>query len=105
MESGLHIGKISGGWVFHFQAHNFPELKTVAQYRKLLKKGFIYNEYDEKISYKNFWIIVESSLMPDPWDPEPPYSFKNLPKDEVPSVTGVVEWTDDDFMFTLNEFS
>ena len=106
METGLHIGKFSGGWVFHFQAYEKPELKTVAQYKEFLKEGVIYNEYNEKVSYKEFWELVESSLKSDPWDPAPPYSFDNLPEDDKISahLSGIEEWMNSGFMFTETIF-
>ena len=58
---GFHIGKNSAGWVFHFEAHEYPTLKTVQDYKEFLKEGFIYNEYDEEVSYKKFWEIVKYS--------------------------------------------
>ena len=104
VEAGLHIGKLSGGWVFHFRAYAKPKLKTVQDYREFLKEGVIYNEYDEEIPYEEFWKLVEESLKSDPWDPEPPYSFDNLPDDISTYIIGVKEWMDEGFMFTLNNF-
>lgn len=104
VEEGLHIGKLSAGWVFHFQAHK--KLGTVLQYRIFLKKGYIYNEYEEEVSYEDFWRIVEDSLKPDPQDNKPLYSFDNLPEDDKTSayLMGIEEWMDEGYMFTLNDF-
>ena len=103
-ETGLHIGKLSAGWVFHFQA--YEKLRTIPQYKAFLKEGYIYNEYDEEVSYEDFWRIVEDSLKPDPWDNEPPYSFDNLPEGDNTSsrLTGIEEWMSSGFMFTKNDF-
>ena len=43
---GLHIGKRSCGWVFHFQAHHEPFLHSFNDYKKFLKQGYIYDEYE-----------------------------------------------------------
>lgn len=104
VETGRHIGKLSGGWVFHFRAYEKPKLKTVRDYREFLKEGVIYNEYDEEISYEEFWKLVKESLKSDPWDPEPPYSFDNLPDDISTYIVGIKEWMDEGYMFTENDF-
>ena len=64
VSDGLHIGKKSAGWVFHFEAHKNPKLRTVKDYEEFLRKGMIYNEYNKEISYKDFWQIVEASKLP-----------------------------------------
>lgn len=100
-EGGLHIGKNSAGWVFHFEAHEYPRLKTVQDYKEFLKKGFIYNEYDEKIPYNEFWEIVEDSVE-DCYD-RPPYSFVNLPKGEE-DILSLRGWMSEDYMFSMGDF-
>ena len=102
VEAGLHIGKNSAGWVFNFQAYETPQLKTVDDYRKFLKDGVIYNEYDEEISYEEFWKIVAESLLD--FYGEAPYSLNNLPEDDSVRIIGVEEWMDGGFTFTKNDF-
>ena len=57
-EEGLHIGKNSCGWSFHFQAHEDPfqryNLTSYKAWKEFLKEGFIYDEYGEFIPYKKF---------------------------------------------------
>lgn len=104
-EGGLHIGKNSAGWVFHFEAHEYPRLKTAQDYQEFLKEGVIYNEYDEEVSYEEFWKIVEESK--EDYYGKPPYDFENLPEDGNTSsfpLIGIAEWMDEGFMFTANDF-
>lgn len=102
VEVGLHIGKNSAGWVFNFQAYETPQLKTVDDYRKFLKDGVIYNEYDEEIPYEEFWKIVAESLLD--FYGEAPYSLNNLPEDDSASIVGIEEWMNEGFTFTKNDF-
>ena len=102
-EGGMHIGKLSAGWVFNFQAYENPKLKTVQDYKEFLKSGVIYNEYEEEVSYRDFWELVEDSLKPDPCDSEPPKSFDNLPEDSIHPIN-IEEWMDEGCMFTENDF-
>ena len=103
VDEGLHIGKLSAGWVFHFEAHINPELKTVEAYREFLKNGVIYDEYNRRITYEEFWKLVESSLEADLGDTEPPHSFDNLPEDSIHLIS-TEDWMDGGFMFTESNF-
>jgi len=106
-EEGLHIGKNSAGWVFNFQAYqsvslwgdpaHFMSLGTYCEYREFLKEGYIYDEYGEYIPYEEFLRIVKESK-------EPENGQQPLCKIE-PICHGIMEWTNDGFMFTLNDFS
>jgi len=66
----LHIGKKSYGWQFSFQAHesdeyyDIPNLKSKKEYESFLKKhkDEIFNEYNENISFDDFFDIVHSSM-------------------------------------------
>ncbi len=55
---GLHIGKSSAGWKFLFQLYRdfYSNIETL---KKFLKGKQIENEYDEPISKKQFWKMVE----------------------------------------------
>lgn len=100
-DKGLHIGKRSCGWVFHFEAHNEPFLKSFSDYKEFLKKGYIYDEYDRLIPYDDFIKLVEETKEIEP-DGEPPWSFDNYPDDCGYSV--FEDWMSDGFMFTLSDF-
>lgn len=57
----LHIGKLSGGWTFSFQAHD-----NIKSFKELIKfinshNAEIYDEYEKKISLNNFKELVKSS--------------------------------------------
>lgn len=97
---GLHIGKNSCGWVFHFESHYKPKLKTVQDYREFLKEKVIYDEYDREISYEEFWSIVEDSKKL--FNGSPPYVLidPNYPNDYTRD-----SWVDEGFAFTESEFS
>ena len=98
-KEGIHIGKNSCGWVFHFEAHNNPCLKTVKDMKAFTKLGFIYDEYEVEHTYEGFWDIVARSkesfngrapyVLEDPEHPEPPI---------FPS------WEDEGFAFTEGDF-
>lgn len=99
--NGLHIGKNSCGWVFHFQAYHKPNIVRVKQMKKVTFKCFIYDEYGEEYTYEDFWNIVEDSLVPDV-DGRPNYV---LVDPEYPHVISpFVEWEDEGFAFTLSDF-
>lgn len=102
VDRGLHIGKNSAGWVFHFQAHAYPLLKNVKQYEEFLKEGIIYDEYGEEYSYEEFWEVVRETLNSEDI---PPYSFKNLPEEERHYSLNAQEWMNKGYMFTLGDFS
>ena len=100
MTEDFHIGKRSAGWVFHFQAHEKPNIKTVRGMRKYTRLGFIYDEYGREYSYDEFWLEVERTkkctdgisplILEDPENPEPVW-FKR--------------WEDEGFCFSEGEFS
>lgn len=56
----IHLGKSSGGWHFTFQYNHGKYYKDVNEMKKWLKGKKIYNEYDEKISNKDFWEMVKA---------------------------------------------
>ena len=102
-ENGLHIGKNSWGWVFHFEAHSKPELKTVEQYREYLKDKFIYDEYDRLVFYDEFWEMVEETKEPMP-DGREKYVLRD-PTEEPSFITSELPmWEDEGFGFTEWEF-
>ena len=62
----IHLGKSSCGWTFMFQSHDDPPIKS---YRDLLdwldqSDAQIFNEYQEKITVKEFRDIVENRSHP-----------------------------------------
>ena len=56
----VHIGKSSGGWTFSFQATE--QIKSYPQWIAFLKLDGveIWNEYNEKVSLKEFMELVEA---------------------------------------------
>lgn len=96
VDEGLHIGKLSAGWVFHFQAH--PNLGSYADYKKLLQEGYIYDEYNDIIPNKKFIKLVESTRSAG-------WKFSSLPEGtEQTHFEGIDEWEDEGFMFTCCDF-
>lgn len=97
---GFHIGKNSAGWVFHFEAYDNPNIKTVNAMKAFTRLGYIYDEYGTEYTYEEFWKIVEESkelyygrepyILDDPENPEPHW-FKR--------------WEDEGFCFSEGEFS
>ena len=73
VHGGIHIGKSSAGWLFHFQSRNEPwddpplVWNTWPQVKDWLQKYtvddpiyVIMNEYDEIVSFDDFIDLVES---------------------------------------------
>ena len=102
-ENGLHIGKDSWGWVFQFEAHRELNLLSVEDYKNFLKKGYIYDEYDEEVTYEDFWRIVEETKKPMPSGRD-----KNILSDpqEKPSPLALLipMWENEGLTFTEAEF-
>ncbi len=100
-DTGFHIGKRSCGWVFHFEAHERPHVKTVEEMRQQTFNGYIYDEYGTEYTYEQFWKEVEETKEPDV-DGRPNYV---LVDPEYPHVISPsVEWEDEGFAFTLSDF-
>lgn len=97
---GVHLGKNSWGWVFHFQAHSAPRVKTVEDMKAFTKMGFIYDEYDREITYEDFWKMVEKTKKPMP-DGTAKYVLvdPNYPNDPIYD-----SWEDEGFAFTEGDF-
>ena len=93
-EGGIHIGKCSAGWVFHFQAHQ--NLETVEKFKELTKEGYIYDEYGDLISSEEFWEIVENTKKP--WMGQKPLC------NYTSAVHGAEDWVEEGYMFTLCDF-
>lgn len=55
----VHLGKSSMGWKFTFAWNGGEYYKNLEEMREWTKGRQIYNEYDEKVSYKEFWDMVE----------------------------------------------
>ena len=99
-ESRLHIGKLSYGWVFHFQVYFNQGLVSYASWKERTKHGYIYDEYDEFISYKEFWEMVDSSK--EEFDGIKPLDFNSSPSG---NISGTIEYMESGFMFTNCDFS
>lgn len=96
VQEDQHIGKRSGGWVFHFNGENS---KTVANWRNFIEMMTpnmqIVDEYDRAYSPEEFWEAVEQTKKP--WGPN-----KIKPR-IVRGKTGL-DWTDEGFSFYAGEF-
>ena len=58
----LHIGKSSAGWKFSFQGYQDElNIKSIEDWKDFLKNNdvVILNEYDEEVSYDDFFELVE----------------------------------------------
>ena len=59
----LHIGKSSGGWKFHFRGYRDSwedvDIRSKKEWEEYLKDKHIFNEYDEEVSYEDFFNLVE----------------------------------------------
>lgn len=55
----IHLGKSSWGWQFSFQYNGGEYYKDVKEMKLWLKGKQIWNEYDDKISHKEFWELVK----------------------------------------------
>ena len=99
VDEGLHIGKCSAGWSFHFQAHFDPfqryDLTSYRNYKEFLKEGYIYTEYDDLVYYDEFIEMVEST--------RPKKKWTSFPEDREQLHIGD-EWEDEGFMFSLVDF-
>ena len=56
----IHLGKNSWGWQFGFQYNGGQYYKNVEEMKAWLKGKQIWNEYDEKVSYEDFWKMVKA---------------------------------------------
>ena len=99
LDNGMHIGKRSCGWVFQFQG--YPKIKKVKQMRKVTFDGYIYDEYGDEYTYKDFWDLVEETKVPDE-DGKKKYVLDdpNYPR----TLYALTEWEDEGFAFTLEDF-
>lgn len=99
IEEGLHIGKLSCGWTFHFEAHydKFQRYKltSYAAWKEFLKEGFIHDEYGEFIPYKKFIKLIESTRAKGK-------TYKDIPEGEQLHLCD--EWEDCGFMFSIGDF-
>lgn len=62
----LHIGKSSAGWKFCFQGYLYeddycPHIQSIKDWKEYIKNNnmLIFDEYNERISSKDFWNMVE----------------------------------------------
>ena len=98
MDEGLHIGKCSAGWAFHFRAHHdsFQRYRLVSyrDYKEFLKEGYIYTEYEDLVYYDEFIEMVEST--------RPKKKWSSLPEGEQLHIGE--EWENEGFMFSLCDF-
>ncbi len=97
---GLHIGKLSYGWVFHFQAYPNKGLISYYQWQQFTRNGYIYDEYGRIKSYRKFWEIVEDSK--EIIDDLTPLDFNSANHSYTP---GIKEYMNNGFMFTECDFS
>src|SRR5574343_829049 len=60
-EEEVHLGKSSCGWIFHFQYNSGKYYQDIEEMREWTKDKDIFNEYGEKVSYTEFWNMVEEA--------------------------------------------
>lgn len=71
----LHIGKSSGGWVFHFRGYpedwNDPVIHSKADWEKVISNPAheIYDEYGRHIDKTDFWFMVDLKQKPESMSP------------------------------------
>ena len=97
---GIHIGKNSAGWVFHFEAQSRPLIRDVKAMKALTKLGFIYDEYGKEYTYNDFWQLVEDTK--EPYFGRDPYVLNDP---ENPEPAWFKRWEDEGFCFSEGEFS
>lgn len=64
----LHIGKASAGWKFVFQGYQINDenetlnIKSIQDWKDFIKNNdlVIFNEYNEEVSYDEFFELIES---------------------------------------------
>ena len=56
---GIHLGKSSAGWQFSFQYNGGQYYKNIQEMKEWLKDKKIENEYEENVSYEDFWSMVD----------------------------------------------
>ncbi len=88
----LHLGKSSMGWKFNFAWNDGEYYKTEAEMREFTRDKKIWNEYDEPISYEDFWKMVDAKKD----------SPRSMNPDEYPDHVHVGE---DGTFFMRGEFS
>ena len=55
----IHLGKSSMGWKFSFQYNSGEFYKNVFEMQEWLRDKRIKDEYGARISYKDFWEMIE----------------------------------------------
>lgn len=55
----IHLGKSSAGWQFSFQYNGGKYYKDVNEMRIWLADKKITDEYEDEVSYQEFWKMVE----------------------------------------------
>lgn len=61
-KKNIHIGKSSAGWKFNFRGYQDElNIKSLEDWKEFLKNKdlVILNEYDDEISYNDFFELVE----------------------------------------------
>lgn len=98
-EVKVHIGKYSGGWVFHFQG---AVCKTVAEWKKRLEdlpgEFVVVDEYGAEHDRHEFWRdTVEASRKPWGNSTKPPYNSRTYALEKGYNDTSA-QWTAWDFL-------
>lgn len=60
-----HIGKSSAGWKFLFEKRPWEQF-NIDDWKRTLQMGCIYDEYNMKYTFKDFWNLVESKQKEKP---------------------------------------
>jgi len=78
----IHVGKSSAGWVFSFQYNGGKFYKNISEMKKWLKSKRIFDEYDEEISYDEFWEMVKEKQR-NKKNRNHAESYKDYPSEQV----------------------
>ncbi len=101
IDTGLHIGKNSCGWVFHFASHPMKYLISYYQWKEFTKRGYIYDEYGDHVFHDEFWEMVDDTK--SDFNGHKPYDFINNPENSGTLYEG--DYMNQGFMFSECDFS
>lgn len=101
----LHIGKRSGGWQFHFQAH--PGIRSRKDWEARVDEvGTVTDEYGREYTPEQFWAEVDATRKP--WGPDgiAPMTHHGMRGKQGIPLNDPANFLDDQgWDFTENEFS
>lgn len=84
---GVHIGKVSSGWVFAMNTHPDDGIASWDDWKKVIDGDPVVNEYDEIIPFEQFRVEVEDRK--HPFGLRPKDTSKLLGVSGVDRITGL----------------